>query len=156
MEGTMFSNRKIRLIVMVIAGVLLVGEIGMTVVKGVQHLRIERQKQKKAESIRESKKEVADQAEARQKIALWVVQNYEVAEPIEEIKVGKIKTYGIVGAGGRATSVMINNNKKYVIDGISVAKDGTPEGNAMHGDEVKHVSNSKKTLDGVAVKYWEE
>ncbi|KRL83807.1 hypothetical protein [Ligilactobacillus apodemi] len=152
----MLKNKKVKIVVITILGLSLIGGAGMAIIKGVQHLRIERQKQKKAESIRESKKEVADQAEARQKIALWVVQNYEVAEPIEEIKVGKIKTYGIVGAGGRATSVMINNNKKYVIDGISVAKDGTPEGNAMHGDEVKHVSNSKKTLDGVAVKYWEE
>ncbi|MEY8736325.1 hypothetical protein AB9M75_03515 [Lactobacillus sp. AN1001] len=39
----------------------------MAIIKGVEHLRIEKQKRQKAESIKESKKEVKDQAEARTK-----------------------------------------------------------------------------------------
>lgn len=87
----------------------------MAIIKGVEHLRIERKKRQKAESIEESKKEVKEQVEARQKIALWVVQHYEGAEPIKTIEVGKIYTYGILGSGGRSTSVIINKRSKMLL-----------------------------------------
>ena len=89
-------------------------------------MRIEKQKRQKAESIKESKKEVKDQAEARQKIALWVVQHYEGAEPIKTIEVGKIKTHGILGAGGSSVSIVINSKKKNMIEGIGVNEQGNP------------------------------
>ena len=71
----------------------------MAIIKGVDHLRIEKKKRQKAESIKESKKEVKEQAKARQKIALWVVQHYEGLEPIKTIEVGKIKSHGILVQG---------------------------------------------------------
>ncbi|MCR1891174.1 hypothetical protein NSA16_08325 [Ligilactobacillus murinus] len=131
----------------------------MAIIKGVEHLRIEKQKRQKAESIKESKKEVKDQAKARQKIALWVVQHFEGAEPIKEIKVGKIKSYGILGSGGSAVSVMINNNERYIIDGISVREDGDVIGGAIYDDsklKYMHVPNKKRDLSEILVKYWEE
>ncbi|KRL83806.1 hypothetical protein FC32_GL001068 [Ligilactobacillus apodemi DSM 16634 = JCM 16172] len=139
---------------MVIAGVLLVGEIGMTVVKGVQHLRIERQKQKKAESIRESKKEVADQAEARQKIALWVVQHFEGPEPIKKIEIGKIKKHGLLESSSASVDVRINGD--YVISSILLS-DGKPEDTFIEPmDDIYKYSNKTNNtiLDGVEVIYW--
>ena len=149
-------QRKYKLVVIVILSLFLIGGASMVLIKEVEHLRIERQKRQKAESIKESKKEVKEQAEARQKIALWVVQHFEGPEPIKEIKVGKIRSYGILGSGGSAVSVMINNNEKYVIDGISVEKNGMPRGNAVYSDDINYVFDSKKTLNGIVVSYWEE
>lgn len=70
-------QRKYKLVVIVILSLFLIGGASMVIIKGVEHLRIEKQKRQKAESIKESKKEVKDQAKARQKIALWVVQHFE-------------------------------------------------------------------------------
>jgi len=120
----MLKNKKMRVVVVAILSLFLIGGASMAIIKEVEHLRTEKQKCQKAESIKESKKEVKDQTEARQKIALWVVQHFEGPEPIKEIKVGKIKSYGILGSGGSAVSVMINNNERYIIDGISVREDG--------------------------------
>ncbi len=61
-----------------------------------------------------------------------------------------------MGTGGRAVSVIINDNEKYIIDGISVERDGTPRGIAIYGDDVTSISNSKKTLEGIKVEFWEE
>ena len=119
----MLKNKKMRVVVVAILSLFLIGGASMAIIKKVEHLRTEKQKCQKAESIKESKKEVKDQTEARQKIALWVVQHFEGPEPIKEIKVGKIKSYGILGSGGSAVSVMINNNERYIIDGISVRED---------------------------------
>ena len=87
----MLKNKKIRVIVVVILSLFLIGRTSMAIIKGVEHLRIEKQKRQKAESIKESKKEVKEQAKARQKIALWVVQHYEGTEPIKtiEIEIGR-------------------------------------------------------------------
>ena len=84
------------------------------------------------------------------------MQHYDVPEPIKEIRVSKIKSYGLLGTGGRAVSVIINDNEKYIIDGISVERDGTPRGIAIYGDDVTSISNSKKTLEGIKVEFWEE
>ena len=89
-------QRKYKLVMIVIISLFLIGGASMAIIKGVEHLRIEKQKRQKAESIKESKKEVKEQAKARQKIALWVVQHYEGVEPIKTIEVGKIRTHGIL------------------------------------------------------------
>ena len=152
-------QRKYKLVMIVIISLFLIGGASMAIIKGVDHLRIEKKKRQKAESIKESKKEVKDQAKARQKIALWVVQHYEGPEPIKEIKVGKIKSYGILGSGGSAVSVMINNNERYIIDGISVREDGNVIGEAIYDDsklKYMHVPNKKRDLSEILVKYWEE
>ena len=62
----MLKNKKIRVIVVVILSLFLIGRTSMAIIKGVEHLRIEKQKRQKAESIKESKKEAQDQAKARQ------------------------------------------------------------------------------------------
>ncbi len=103
-------QRKYKLVMIVVISLFLIGGASIAIIKEVEHLRIERQNCQKAESIKESKKEVKEQAKARQKIALWVVQHYEGAEPIKTIEIGKIYTYGILGSGGRSTSVIINLN----------------------------------------------
>ena len=148
-------QRKYKLVMIVIISLFLIGGASMVIIKGVEHLRIEKQKRQKAESIKESKKEVKEQAKARQKIALWVVQHYEGLEPIKEIKVGKIKSYGILGSGGSAVSVMINNNERYIIDGISVREDGNVIGGAIYDDsklKYMHVPNKKRDLSEILIK----
>ncbi len=52
----MLKNKKIRVIVVVILSLFLIGGASMAIIKGVDHLRIEKQKRQKAESIKESKK----------------------------------------------------------------------------------------------------
>ena len=137
----------------VIISLFLIGGASMAIIKGVDHLRIEKQKRQKAESIKESKKEVKEQAKARQKIALWVVQHYEGVEPIKTIEVG------ILGSGGRSTSVIINKKKQNAIEGIVVDEDNNPmrSGSYYANSEYKYVEEkmTDKNLEGVDVIYWE-
>ncbi len=155
----MLKNKKIRIIVVVILSLFLIGGTSMAIIKGVEHLRSEKQKRQKAESIKESKKEVKEQAKARQKIALWVVQHYEGPEPIKTIEVGKIYTHGILGSGGRSVSVIINAKKQNIIEGISVDEDDNPTdpGGSFDDNEYSYAGKTmkNKTLDGVKVIYWE-
>ncbi|WP_405257973.1 hypothetical protein SC851_04035 [Ligilactobacillus murinus] len=142
----MLSKKKIRIMLAVIAIVMiaLIGGNRMAIIKEVGQIR---------ESIAQK---FPSEEEKRRRIALWVVQHYDVPEPIKEIRVSKIKSYGLLGTGGRAVSVIINDNEKYIIDGISVERDGTPRGIAIYGDDVTSISNSKKTLEGIKVEFWEE
>lgn len=142
----MLSKKKIRIMLAVIAIVMiaLIGGNRMAIIKEVGQIR---------ESIAQK---FPSEEEKRRRIALWVVQHYDVPEPIKEIRVSKIKSYGLLGTGGRAVSVIINDNEKYIIDGISVEMDGTPRGIAIYGDDVTSISNSKKTLEGIKVEFWEE
>lgn len=132
------------LAVIAIVMIVLIGENRMAIIKEVGQIR---------ESIAQK---FPSEEEKRRRIALWVVQHYDVPEPIKEIRVSKIKSYGLLGTGGRAVSVIINDNEKYIIDGISVERDGTPRGIAIYGDDVTSISNSKKTLEGIKVEFWEE
>lgn len=148
-------NEKNRRMVIVLLGILLLIGGSIVIIKGVNHLHNEYQARKKAESISESKKRIADQAEARRRVALWVVQNYQIPEPIKEIGVSEIESFGLLGSGGKGASVIINNKKKYTLSGISVNDDGSPMGDgAVHYKCVKYVSDKNKTLDGVKVYYW--
>lgn len=142
----MLSKKKMRIVLVVIAIVMiaLIGGNRMSIIKEVGQIR---------ESIAQK---FPSEDEKRRRIALWVVQHYDVPEPIKEIRVSKIKSYGLLGTGGRAVSVIINDNEKYIIDGISVERDGTPRGIAIYGDDVTSISNSKKTLEGIKVEFWEE
>lgn len=142
----MLSKKKMRIMLAVIAIVMivLIGGNRMAIIKEVGQIR---------ESIAQK---FPSEEEKRRRIALWVVQHYDVPEPIKEIRVSKIKSYGLLGTGGRAVSVIINDNEKYIIDGISVERDGTPRGIAIYGDDVTSISNSKKTLKGIKVEFWEE
>ena len=142
----MLSKKKMRIVLVVIAIVMiaLIGGNRMSIIKEVGQIR---------ESIAQK---FPSEKEKRRRIALWVVQHYDVPEPIKEIRVSKIKSYGLLGTGGRAVSVIINDNEKYIIDGISVERDGTPRGIAIYGDDVTSISNSKKTLEGIKVEFWEE
>ncbi len=148
-------QRKYKLVVIVILSLFLIGGASMAIIKGVEHLRIEKQKRQKAESIKESKKEVKDQAEARQKIALWVVQHFEGAEPIKLIEVGHIESLGIFGTGGESTSVRINGKNKNSM-GLQLDSDSKlPIGfDKSKRFEYVYIQNNKKTLDGVEVSYW--
>ena len=140
------NKKKMRIVLVVIAIVMiaLIGGNRMAIIKEVGQIR---------ESIAQK---FPSEEEKRRRIALWVVQHYDVPEPIKEIRVSKIKSYGLLGTGGRAVSVIINDNEKYIIDGISVERDGTPRGIAIYGDDVTSISNSKKTLEGIKVEFWEE
>lgn len=142
----MLSKKKMRIVLVVIAIVMiaLIGGNRMSIIKEVGQIR---------ESIAQK---FPSEEEKRRRIALWVVQHYDVPEPIKEIRVSKIKSYGLLGTGGRDVSVIINDNEKYIIDGISVERDGTPRGIAIYGDDVTSISNSKKTLEGIKVEFWEE
>ncbi len=135
---------RIVLVVIAIVMIALIGGNRMSIIKEVGQIR---------ESIAQK---FPSEEEKRRRIALWVVQHYDVPEPIKEIRVSKIKSYGLLGTGGRAVSVIINDNEKYIIDGISVERDGTPRGIAIYGDDVTSISNSKKTLEGIKVEFWEE
>ena len=139
----MLSKKKMRIVLVVIAIVMiaLIGGNRMSIIKEVGQIR---------ESIAQK---FPSEEEKRRRIALWVVQHYDVPEPIKEIRVSKIKSYGLLGTGGRAVSVIINDNEKYIIDGISVERDGTPRGIAIYGDDVTSISNSKKTLEGIKVEF---
>ncbi len=152
-------QRKYKLVMIVVISLFLIGGASIAIIKEVEHLRIERQNCQKAESIKESKKEVKEQAKARQKIALWVVQHYEGTEPIKTIEIGKIYTYGILGSGGRSTSVIINKKKQNAIDGIVVDEDNNPmrSGSYYANSEYKYVEEkmTDKNLEGVDVIYWE-
>ncbi len=152
-------QRKYKLVMIVVISLFLIGGASIAIIKEVEHLRIERQNCQKAESIKESKKEVKEQAKARQKIALWVVQHYEGVEPIKTIEVGKIYTYGILGSGGRSTSVIINKKKQNAIEGIVVDEDNNPmrSGSYYANSEYKYVEEkmTDKNLEGVDVIYWE-
>ena len=155
----MLKNKKIRVIVVVILSLFLIGRTSMAIIKGVEHLRNEKQKRQKAESIKESKKEVKEQAKARQKIALWVVQHYEGPEPIKTIGVGKIYTSGILGSGGKSVSVIINDEEKNIIDGILIGDDFNPShpGAQVENSDYNYVEQTMhKNLDGIEIKYWEE
>ncbi len=132
------------LAVIAIVMIVLIGGNRMAIIKEVGQIR---------ESIAQK---FPSEEEKRRRIALWVVQHYDVPEPIKEIRVSKIKSYGLLGTGGRAVSVIINDNEKYIIDGISVERDGTPRGIAIYGDDVTSISNSKRTLKGIKVEFWEE
>ena len=152
-------QRKYKLVMIVVISLFLIGGASIAIIKEVEHLRIERQNFQKAESIKESKKEVKEQAKARQKIALWVVQHYEGTEPIKTIEIGKIYTYGILGSGGRSTSVIINKKKQNAIEGIVVDEDNNPmrSGSYYANSEYKYVEEkmTDKNLEGVDVIYWE-
>ena len=152
-------QRKYKLVMIVVISLFLIGGASIAIIKEVEHLRIERQNCQKAESIKESKKEVKEQAKARQKIALWVVQHYEGTEPIKTIEIGKIYTYGILGSGGRSTSVIINKKKQNAIEGIVVDEDNNPmrSGSYYANSEYKYVEEkmTDKNLEGVDVVYWE-
>ena len=128
----MLSKKKMRIVLVVIAIVMiaLIGGNRMSIIKEVGQIR---------ESIAQK---FPSEEEKRRRIAWWVVQHYDVPEPIKEIRVSKIKSYGLLGTGGRAVSVIINDNEKYIIDGISVERDGTPRGIAIYGDDVTSISNS--------------
>ncbi len=153
-------QRKYKLVMIVVISLFLIGGASIAIIKEVEHLRIERQNCQKAESIKESKKEVKEQAKARQKIALWVVQHYEGAEPIKTIEVGKIRTHGILGSGGSSVSIIINSKKKNMIEGIGVDQQGNPTsvGFSFTDSDYKYVEEklSNKNLDGINILYWEE
>lgn len=155
----MLKNKNVRVIVVVIFILFLVGGAGMAIIKEVEHLWIEKQKRQKAESIKESKKEVKDRAEARQKVALWVVQHYEGSVPIKTIGVGKIYTSGILGSGGKSVSVIINDEEKNIIDGILIGDDLKPShpGAQVKNSDYNYVEQAMhKNLDGIEIKYWRE
>ena len=151
----MLKNKKIRVIVVVILSLFLIGRTSMAIIKGVEHLRSEKQKRQKAESIKESKKEVKEQAKARQKIALWVVQHFEGAEPIKTIEVGKIESYGILGSGGSAVSVRINE-KEYNTLSLQLDSNNKPTGGFGRNkqNEFHLKENKSRDLNDVEVKYW--
>ena len=153
-------QRKYKLVVIVILSLFLIGGASMAIIKEVEHLRIEKQERQKAESIKESEKEVKDQAEARQKIALWVVQHYEGKEAIKKIGVSKIYTNGIFGSAGKSVAVIINGEEKNIIDGIHLDDDYIPKepGARFENSDYKYSNDPlpNRDLNGVDVYHWED
>ena len=146
----MIFNKKKNVIVLVIVSLIIVVLLGgnqLTIVK-------------ETELVREVlAQKFPSEAEKRRRIALWVVQHFDVPEPIKEVKVSKIKSYGLFGTGGRATSVIINSNEKYIVDGISVEKNGNVRGGAIYDDrnlKYIHDPNRKKDLSGIKISCWEK
>ena len=129
----------------------------MAIIKGVEHLRIERQKRQKAESLKESKKEVKEQADFRQKIALWTVQHFEGPEPIWVIEVGKLESYGILGSGGSAVSVRINEKEHNTLS-LQLNTENKPTGGFGRNkqNEFHLKENKNRDLNDVEVRYWEK
>lgn len=129
----------------------------MAIIKGVEHLRIERQKRQKAESLKESRKEVKEQADFRQKIALWTVQHFEGPEPIRVIEVGKLESYGILGSGGRAVSVRINEKEHNTLS-LQLNTENKPTGGFGRNkqNEFHLKENKNRDLNDVEVRYWEK
>lgn len=129
----------------------------MAIIKGVEHLRIERQKRQKAESLKESKKEVKEQADFRQKIALWTVQHFEGPEPIRVIEVGKLESYGILGSGGSAVSVRINEKEHNTLS-LQLNTENKPTGGFGRNkqNEFHLKENKNRDLNDVEVRYWEK
>ena len=147
-------QRKYKLVVIMILSLFLIGGASMAIIKGGEHLRIEKQKRQKVESIKESEKEVKDQAEARQEIALWVVQHFEGPESIKKIEVGKIKKHGFLESSSDSVDVRINGD--YVISSILLS-DGKPGDTFIEPmDDVYKYSDkaSNKNLRDVEVSYW--
>jgi len=153
-------QRKYKLVVVMIVSLFLIGGASMAIIKGVEHLRFERQKRQKAELIKESKKEVRNQAKVRQKIALWVVQHYAGEEAIEKIGVSKIYTNGIFGSAGKSVAVIINGEEKNIIDGIHLDDDYIPKepGARFENSDYKYSNKPllNRDLNGVDVYYWRE
>lgn len=141
---------------LVIFSVLLIIGSSILVVRGINHVRIAYQEQKRAESISERKKRIASQAETRRKVALWVVQHYEIPEPIKEVGVSEVETFGLFGSGGSAVSVIFNNNDNYTLSGVGVEKNGNPMGRGAvyDGKYVRYAPDKNRTLDGIKVTYW--
>lgn len=150
-------QRKYKLVVVVILGLFLIGGVSMAIIKGVEHLRIERQKRQKAESLKESKKEVKEQADFRQKIALWTVQHFEGPEPIRVIEVGKLESYGILGSGGSAVSVRINEKEHNTLS-LQLNTENKPTGGFGRNkqNEFHLKENKNRDLNDVEVRYWEK
>ncbi|WP_025087780.1 hypothetical protein [Ligilactobacillus apodemi] len=69
----MWSNKKVRIVVIIALGISLFSGVSIVAVKSVTYLQVERKKQKRVESLKEASRQV----KARQKIALWVVQHYD-------------------------------------------------------------------------------
>ena len=145
----MIFNKKKNMIVLVIVSliiVVLLGENQLTIVK-------------ETELVREVlAQKFPSEAEMRQHIALWVVQHFEGPEPIRKVEVGEIYSYGILGTGGRSSSVVINGNSRNVIESISLDDTGIPTGNVVYNLEMnyrfKGKADKNKTLKNVEVRYW--
>lgn len=148
-------QRKYKLVVIVIFSLFLIGGASMAIIKEVEHLRTEKQKRQKAESIKESEKEVKDQADFRQKIALQTVQHFEGPEPIRVIEVGKLESYGILGSGGSAVSVRINEKECNTLS-LQLDSENKPTGGfGRHKQNEFHLKEDKnRNLKDVEVKYW--
>ncbi|KRL83804.1 hypothetical protein [Ligilactobacillus apodemi] len=116
-------------------------------------------KNKKRQSIKESKKEVAKQAKARRKIALWIVQHFDGPKPIKTIEVGKIYTHGIFESGGRSVSIIINTKKQNIVEGISMDRTNNPtdSGSYFDDNEYNYIEKAMtdRNLEGIKVIYWE-
>ena len=145
----MILNKKKNVIVLVIVSliiVVLLGENQLTIVK-------------ETELVREVLvQKFPSEAEKRRRIALWVVQHFEGPEPIRKVEVGEIYSYGILGTGGRSSSVVINGNSRNVIESISLDDTGIPTGNVVYNLEMnyrfKGKADKNKTLKNVEVRYW--
>ena len=98
------------------------------------------------------------QQQEREKVALWVVQHFSGKEPIKNIKVGRIRTNGILGSAGKSTSLIINDKNVNRLEGVKLDEDGVPNGSYIWFDGFRYTYDEKKdsreTLKGVKVEEW--
>ena len=87
---------------------------------------------------------------------MWVVQHFEGPEPIKTIEVGKIESYGILGSGGKAVSVRINqqddNVFNVILDDENIPSGGV--GGISEKFKYTYVDRMDTSLENVSVLYW--
>lgn len=99
------------------------------------------------------------QAQQREKVALWCVQNLK-GPKIKEIKVGTLTKYGLDGTGGASIDVEINNKKQNTIvldiDGLDTNSDPTGGGFAPKCEYTFAQKANNNTLKGIKVEKWKK
>ena len=96
------------------------------------------------------------QAQQREKVALWCVQNLK-GPKIKEIKVGKLVKNGLDGTGGASIDVQINDKQRNIIELTVDSGDLEPSGGAFdEKSEYILVQNpyKNKNLNGIKVEQW--
>ncbi|GBG04493.1 hypothetical protein NR996_02055 [Lactobacillus rodentium] len=98
------------------------------------------------------------QAQQREKVALWCVQNLK-GPKIKEIKVGKLVKHGLDGTGGASIDVQINDKQRNIIVLTVDSGDLEPSGGAFD-EKSEYILVQKpyknKNLNGIKVEEWKE
>ena len=85
------------------------------------------------------------------------MQHFEGPDPIRVIEVGKLESYGILGSGGSAVSVRINEKEHNTLS-LQLNTENKPTGGFGRNkqNEFHLKENKNRDLNDVEVKYWEK